>query len=160
MCHVHLHLNFWRGQRFPVVGFELVEFIKLQANVLDRQLEHVPETCQVLRDGPWVCIWVLIHKQIADVHTRPNEHTHKQTNTYCFDAYCTFLLQLRVSQDGLTNESNILRRKSFLIGMRQIFIEIMNHAVNILEYWARIYNILSSFILYYPFVLSLASTVV
>lgn len=58
----HLHLNFWWGQRFPVVGFELVEFIKLQANVLNRQLEHVPETCQVLGDGSWVRIWVLNDK--------------------------------------------------------------------------------------------------
>lgn len=62
-CHACLHLNFWWGQRFPVVGFELVEFIKLQADVLDRQLEHVPETCQVLGDGPRVCIWVLRHKK-------------------------------------------------------------------------------------------------
>ena len=30
-----LNLNFWRGQRFPVVGLELVEFIKLQADVFD-----------------------------------------------------------------------------------------------------------------------------
>lgn len=63
MCHVHLHLNFWWGQRLPVVGFKLVEFIKLEADVFDGQLEHVPETRQVLGDGPWVCIRVLIHKK-------------------------------------------------------------------------------------------------
>lgn len=130
MCHVHLHLNFWWSQRFPVVGFELVEFIKLQANVLDRQLEHVPETCQVLRDGPWVCIWVLIHKHIADVHTCPNEHTQTDILLRCLLhmfakmllSHDSVLQRLRVSQDGLTNESNILRRKSFLIGMGLIFI--------------------------------------
>ena len=59
---VHLHLNFWWAQRFPVVGFELVEFVKLQTYVLDGQLEHVPETCQVLGDRPRVCVWVLMHK--------------------------------------------------------------------------------------------------
>lgn len=68
ICRVWLYLNFGWGQRFPVVGFELVQFIKLQANVLDRQLEHVPETCQVLGDGSWVCIWVLIHKNKKDTH--------------------------------------------------------------------------------------------
>lgn len=54
-----MHLNFWGGQRFPVVRFELVEFIKLQADVLDGQLEHVPETREVLGDGPRVCVRVL-----------------------------------------------------------------------------------------------------
>lgn len=33
--YVRLHLNLWGCQRFPVVGFELVEFIKLQANIFD-----------------------------------------------------------------------------------------------------------------------------
>lgn len=61
-----LHLNFWWGKRFPVVGLELVEFVELQADVLDGQLEHVPEPCQVLGDRPWVCVWVLMQRK----HTR------------------------------------------------------------------------------------------
>lgn len=61
-----LHLNFWWGQRFPVVGLELVEFVKLQADVLDGQLEHVPEAGQVLGDGPRVRVWVLTRQK----HTR------------------------------------------------------------------------------------------
>lgn len=62
----HLHLNFWWDQRFPVIGLELVELVKLQADVLNGQLEHVPEPCQVLGDGPWVGIWVLMDRK----HTR------------------------------------------------------------------------------------------
>lgn len=42
-----------------MVGLELVQFVKLQADVLDGQLEHVPEARQVLGDGPWVCVGVL-----------------------------------------------------------------------------------------------------
>lgn len=61
-----LHLNFWWGQRFPVVGLELVELVKLQADVLDGQLEHVPEACQVLGDGPRVRLWVLTQQQHSD----------------------------------------------------------------------------------------------
>ncbi|TNN42327.1 hypothetical protein EYF80_047498 [Liparis tanakae] len=35
-------------QGSPAVGSELVELIKLEAYVLDRQLEHIPKTSQVL----------------------------------------------------------------------------------------------------------------
>lgn len=65
---VCLHLNLRGSQRFPVVGFELVEFIKLQADVLDGQLEHVPETRQVLGDGPRVCVRVLKHKHYTNIY--------------------------------------------------------------------------------------------
>lgn len=88
-CHVCLHLNFWWGQRFPVVGFELVEFIKLQANVLDRQLEHVPETCQVLGDGPWVCIWVLMHKK-SHTYTHVHMNTHNTQMLIVYTLYHIF----------------------------------------------------------------------
>lgn len=70
ICSVCLHLNIWGCQRFPVVGFQLVELIKLQANIFDWQLEHIPETCQVLGDGPWVCIGVLKHKDCTHAHLK------------------------------------------------------------------------------------------
>lgn len=94
ICQVCRHLNFWGGQRFPVVGFELVEFIKLQANVLDRQLEHVPETCEVLGDGPRVCVWVLIHKN-CKTYTHLHMNTHKQSHVVymLIRHFCSILLQ-------------------------------------------------------------------
>ncbi len=106
ICHVCLHLNFWWGQRFPVVGFELVEFVKLQANVLDRQLEHVPETCQVLGDGPRVCVWVLIHKNCIHTHMSTWAHTYY---TCCLYVCHTFLERCCCwSDDSHLHESKYL----------------------------------------------------
>lgn len=45
--------------QFPVVGFEVVELIKLEANVFYRELQKVPESCQVLSCGPRVSAHIL-----------------------------------------------------------------------------------------------------
>lgn len=82
------HLDFWWGQRFPVVGFELVEFVKLQADVLNRQLEHVPETRQVLGDGPGVRVGVLTRRKSARIHTQVTEHTRKHETRLLFYSGC------------------------------------------------------------------------
>lgn len=44
----------------PVVGFELVQLIKLQADILNGELEHIPEPCEILSHRPWVSVWVLL----------------------------------------------------------------------------------------------------
>lgn len=56
------HLDLRRRQRLPVVGFELVQLVELEADVLDGQLQHVPEARQVLGDGPGVRVHVLPSK--------------------------------------------------------------------------------------------------
>lgn len=48
-----------RQPRLPVVGFEVVELIKLETDVLDGELKQVPETSQVLGTGPWVGTHIL-----------------------------------------------------------------------------------------------------
>lgn len=54
-----LYLSLRRIQKSPVVGFQLVQLIKLQTDVLNRQLQHIPESSQILRHGPRVGVWVL-----------------------------------------------------------------------------------------------------
>ena len=57
---LHAHLPLLGGlHQLPAVGLEVVEFIKLHADVLDGQLEQVPEPCQVLGSWTWVGIRVL-----------------------------------------------------------------------------------------------------
>lgn len=46
-------------QRSPVVCSELVELIKLEADVLDGELKHVPETSEVGGHGTRVGIGIL-----------------------------------------------------------------------------------------------------
>ena len=60
-CLFYLSL---RGvQVLPAVGLQLVQLVKFQADVLDGQLEHVPETSQVLRDGPRLGVGLLVTDQ-------------------------------------------------------------------------------------------------
>lgn len=56
------HLDLRRRQRLPAVGFELVQLVELEADVLDGQLQHVPEARQVLGGGPGVRVQVLPRK--------------------------------------------------------------------------------------------------
>lgn len=53
----YLSLRWVEGS--PVVGLELVELVELQADVLDGELQHVPEAGQILSHGPRVSIGVL-----------------------------------------------------------------------------------------------------
>lgn len=53
------YLSFRWINRSPVVGSELVKLIKLEADILDRQLKHIPETSQVRGHWTRVCIGVL-----------------------------------------------------------------------------------------------------
>lgn len=98
VCLMCAHLNFWGGQRFPVVGFELVEFVKLQANVLDGQLEHVPETRQILGDGSRVCIWILTYT-----------HEHKHADKYCLYAWLLTALIIGFSTGTYLKEAAFIR---------------------------------------------------
>lgn len=43
----------------PVVRFEVVELIELETDVLNGELQQVPETSQVLGTGPWVGTHIL-----------------------------------------------------------------------------------------------------
>lgn len=58
----------WRGM--PVIGLEVVELIKLEADVLDGELQHVPKTSQVLGRGPRVGIHILRTKEEDGMKTR------------------------------------------------------------------------------------------
>lgn len=53
------HLDLQGRQRLPVVRFELVQLVKLEADILDGQLQHVPEASQVLGDGSRMRVGVL-----------------------------------------------------------------------------------------------------
>lgn len=61
----YLPLRGWLGSCewhvLPVVGFKVVELIELEADVLDGELQQIPETSQVLGRGPWVGVHIL-HK--------------------------------------------------------------------------------------------------
>lgn len=46
-------------RRLPVIGLEVVQLVKFEADVLDRELQQVPETSQVLSCGPRVGIHIL-----------------------------------------------------------------------------------------------------
>lgn len=62
-----------RRPGLPVVGFEVVELIELETDVLDGELQQVPETSQVLGTGPWVGTHILNtgwRKRLDDVETR------------------------------------------------------------------------------------------
>lgn len=48
-----------RLDKLPVVGLQVVELVELHADVLDGQLEQVPEAGQVLCGGPRVCVHIL-----------------------------------------------------------------------------------------------------
>lgn len=48
-----------RRHRLPVIGLEMVEVIKLEADILDGELQQVPETSQVLRCGPRIGVHIL-----------------------------------------------------------------------------------------------------
>ena len=48
-----------RRHGLPVIGLEVVELIELEADVLDGELQQVPETSQVLGCGPRVGIHIL-----------------------------------------------------------------------------------------------------
>lgn len=63
---LHAHLPLLGGlHQLPAVGLEVVEFIKLHADVLDGQLQQVPEPCQVLGCGVWVGIRVLWGRAVS-----------------------------------------------------------------------------------------------
>lgn len=57
LCQCYLSLRWIH--RSPVVGSELVKLIKLEADVLNGQLQHVPETSQVRGHRARVRVWVL-----------------------------------------------------------------------------------------------------
>ena len=59
MYNCSLYLDRWFFRKLPVVGFELVELVKLQAYVLHGQLQQIPEPGQVLCCGPRVGVHVL-----------------------------------------------------------------------------------------------------
>lgn len=48
-----------RWHRLPVIGLEVVELIELETDVLDGELQQVPETSQVLGCGPRVGVHIL-----------------------------------------------------------------------------------------------------
>lgn len=48
-----------RQHGLPVTGLEMVELIELETDVLDGELQQVPETSQVLGCGPRVSIHIL-----------------------------------------------------------------------------------------------------
>lgn len=54
------YLLLWFLRKLPVVGFELVELVKLHADVFYGELKQIPEPSQVLCCGPWVGIHVLV----------------------------------------------------------------------------------------------------
>lgn len=47
------------GRGLPVAGLELVELVEFEADVLDGELQQVPEACQVLGCGPQVGVHIL-----------------------------------------------------------------------------------------------------
>lgn len=58
---VHAHLPLLGGlHQLPAVGLEVVELVKLHADVLDGQLQQVPEPGQVLGGGTRVGVRVLL----------------------------------------------------------------------------------------------------
>ena len=71
------YLNGRRLQGFPVVGLQLVQLVKLEADVLDGQLQHIPEPGQVLGDRPRPCVWVLSHHTHTHTHTQRHSHTQR-----------------------------------------------------------------------------------
>lgn len=57
---LHAHLPLLGGlHQLPAVGLEVVELVKLHADVLDGQLQQVPEPGQVLGSGTRVGVRVL-----------------------------------------------------------------------------------------------------
>lgn len=48
-----------RQRRLPLVGLEVVELVELEADVLDGELQQVPETGQVLGGGPGAGVHIL-----------------------------------------------------------------------------------------------------
>lgn len=48
-----------RREGLPVIGLEMVELVELETDVLDGELQQVPETSQVLGCGPRVSIHIL-----------------------------------------------------------------------------------------------------
>lgn len=64
---LYLRLQFLR--KLPVVGFKVVQLIKLIADVFYRELKQIPEPCQVLCCWSWVGVDVLQkcgHRQHLD----------------------------------------------------------------------------------------------
>ena len=58
-----LYLPLRRVQRPPVVGPDLEQLIKLKADILNGELEHVPEASQVGGHWLWMSIGVLTGKR-------------------------------------------------------------------------------------------------
>lgn len=56
MAEASFHLLF---RKLPVVGLQLVQLVKLHADVFYRELEQIPEAGQVLRRRPRVGVGVL-----------------------------------------------------------------------------------------------------
>lgn len=54
-------------QRSPVVCSELVELVELEADVLDGELKHVPETSEVGGYGPRVGVGILSRSDQVDL---------------------------------------------------------------------------------------------
>lgn len=52
-----------RRHGLPVIGLEMVELIELEADVLDGELQQVPETSQVLGCGPRVGVHILTKRR-------------------------------------------------------------------------------------------------
>lgn len=64
--------------QFPIVGFEVIELIELEANVFYWELQKVPESRQVLSCGPWVSIHIL-HEKDREEKKWKEKKNNKQT---------------------------------------------------------------------------------
>lgn len=61
----------------------MVELIKLEADVLDGELQQVPETSQVLGCGPWVGIHILTTRGRRGVKMSKQLRNDEETGHYC-----------------------------------------------------------------------------
>lgn len=81
---LHAHLPLLGGlHQLPAVGLEVVELIELHADVLNGQLQQVPEPCQVLGCWTGVGIRVLWGRQgsVGQQGHSPSylpHHTHRR----------------------------------------------------------------------------------
>lgn len=84
-----LYLSLRGVEGSPVAGLELVQFVELQADVLDGELQHVPEAGQILSHRSRVSVGVLSWgKNALTVISQEEEEI-------------LFLLDLRVFEDLL-----------------------------------------------------------
>lgn len=82
----YLPLRGWVGScrrhRLPVIGLEMVELIKLEADVLNGELQQVPETSQVLGCGSWIGIRILTKRWMKINEWQRCEDRNNSDETY------------------------------------------------------------------------------